>query len=134
MTILTLVDDEEVEEGDYYVWWNGTDRTDTGGDVVSPGTYTYKIYAKDPIDEEVQDIKSGEVSALYAQATEDFEDYTTVTTPVVQPTSAGTTAQDSAATVSLQNAESGVTAGTGTPTLIYLLFPLGGLFLYRKKK
>lgn len=143
ITILTLLDDEDLEAGDYYVWWNGTDKKDSEGEVIAAGVYTYKIHAKDS-EGNVKDIKSGKINAVYSAAQiEDFEDLDTGPTesvqadpdPVVQPVQTTTQpTQAAAATVSLQSAQTGVTAGTGTPALIYLLFPLGGYFISRKKK
>jgi Bacterial Ig-like domain len=135
VTVYELLSDEDVEAGDYYVWWDGTD----GSEVVASGDYQYKIYAKDPGDDEVMDIKSGEVKALYASI-EDFEDVVESEQnnqePVVTSVTTTTTSSQSqaAATIALQSAETGVTAETGPPVLIYLLFPLGGLFLSRKKQ
>lgn len=135
VTVYELLSDEDVEEGDYYVWWDGTD----GSEVVASGEYQYKIYAKDPDDDEVKDIKSGEVKALYASLPEDFEDVTDpdpiVSEPVattVTATTTTTTQSQAAATVALQSAETGVTAETGPEALIYLLLPLGGLLIKRK--
>ncbi|MFH1533411.1 MAG: Ig-like domain-containing protein [Nitrospirota bacterium] len=130
VTVLDLLEDEDVEAGDYYVWWDGTD----GDEVVASGEYTYKIYAKDPNDGEVKDIKSGEVQARYSALPGDFEDVTEPIATTVTAVTPTPSQSQAAATVSLQSAETGVTAGTGTPVLIYLLFPLGGLFISRKKK
>ncbi len=151
VTVVTLIDNKEVEKGDYYVWWNGTDNATEAGEVVPKGDYTYKIIAKDPVSGEMKDVKTGSITALYSVAgEEDFEnvdagnDVTNSTDSSGQESSnsesssnnnnANNNSSDAMATVSLQSAQTGVTAGTGTPVLIYLLFPLTGYLLSKKYK
>lgn len=149
VTVVTLIDNKEVEKGDYYVWWNGTNKATEAGDVVPKGDYTYKIIAKDPTSGEMKDVKTGSITALYqtADGEEDFEnvdsgkDVTTSTDSSGSTGSTGSSGQgntnsesgtNAMATVSLQSAQSGVTAGTGMPVLIYLIFPLTGFLISKK--
>jgi hypothetical protein len=140
--VVKLIDNKDIDKGEYYVWWNGTNKTDNSGEVVPPGTYTYKITAKDPVTGEVKDVKTGEINAIYQVASGDFENSNGSTTTTTEIQSNSTTkasvvssqdASNIAATVSLQNAQNGVTAGTGTPVLIYVLLPVAGYLLTRKK-
>lgn len=134
-TIVVLTDDIEQKKGSYSVWWNGTNKTDTSGKVVSPGKYSYLITAKDN-DGNIYDTTSGEINAVYFTGQTDFEDTTTGELPSEPTTAPAPTTPvsttDAQAMVTLQNTTSGVTAKTGPSALIYLLFPVGGL-LFRKK-
>lgn len=133
VTIVTLLDNEEIEAGEHHVWWNGTDSTESSGKVVPSGTYVFKVTAKDPESGEVKDIKSGEVNAIYTIAgATDGNDFEGQNGDQGQ-SSAGLTKTDLKATVSLQNSSSGVTAGTGPGVLIYLLFPAIGYIFTRRK-
>lgn len=148
VTVVTLLDDKAIDKGEYYVWWNGTDKADSEGTVVAPGEYVYKIFAKDPESGETKDIKTGKVTALYQTVGGDFEDPAGNGGGVDDNTSNGSGANnnansgaagnsgsgttgssgnsgvqstDMAATVALQNSKDGVTAETGMPIYIYVL-------------
>ncbi|MFH1284121.1 MAG: hypothetical protein ABIH78_00840 [Candidatus Peregrinibacteria bacterium] len=129
LTVVTLTNDEELGKGEHFVWWNGTDKADSAGTVVPPGTYTYKIIASDPDTDEVQDIKTGEIEAQYEIVT-DFENVTPQPVVVAATTDTG----QAAATMALQETYEGETAGTGPEALIYLLLPVIGYFASRKTK
>lgn len=132
-TVVTLTDNENQDQGEHFVWWNGTDEVDNDGDVVSSGSYEYHIIARDSFGD-IADTATGGIQAVYAQPA-DFEDTTeeVITAPSPTPVASTVTAQNNAAIIAMQNSTSGVTAGTGPSTLFYLLFPLSGYFIYRKR-
>lgn len=127
VTITTLVDNKVLDKGEYFVWWDGTNSASGNGKVVDPATYQYKITAKDPNNGTVKDVKTGNINVVYVKSA-DFENGSTspVTVPPVN--------NQAQATVAMQGATGGKTAGTGPGILIYALFPLGGYFISRYKK
>lgn len=129
--VATLAINQNVEKGEYHIWWDGTENNKSGK-LVAPGSYTYKITLKDEKGDDVLDTASGNLNLVYAQlSSSDTEQPKTVNTIKATNLKSGTS--NSQAVVSLQNATSGKTAGTGPETLIYLLFPLAGFILFRKK-
>lgn len=141
-TVISLIDGLEQGKGEHSVWWNGTDSKATNGKVVDPGAYEYKIIAKNPSTKVTEDTATGKINAVYFPAGADFEDTGVVSTPsepvsTPVPTSLASTptnSTDAVATMALQSATSGHTAGTGPETLIYLLFPLTGHIVSRRKR
>jgi len=131
VTVVTLIDDEEVDEGKYDVWWNGTDSTEDDGEVVSGGTYHYKILASDPDSEELRDSETGSINVVYTYSG-DFEGEGDQTTTGEETDTAETEDDQNAAIMTMQNTVDGVTSDTGPGILIYSIFPLGG-FLIRKR-
>lgn len=127
VTIVTLVDNKVLDKGEYFVWWDGTNNANGNGKVVDPATYQYKITAKDPNNGTVKDVKTGNINVVYIKSA-DFENGSSsaVTVPPVN--------NQAKATVAMQGATGGKTAGTGPGILIYALFPLGGYFISRYKK
>lgn len=128
--VATLANNQSVEKDDYDIWWDGTDNNKSGK-LLEPGTYTYKITLKDSKDDDVLDTASGSLNLIYAKVASE-----TAATPdngTVKATNLKTTTSNSQAVVSLQNATSGKTAGTGPGTLIYLLFPAAGYIISRRK-
>ncbi|MBI4235086.1 hypothetical protein HY604_02180 [Candidatus Peregrinibacteria bacterium] len=127
VTITTLVDNKVLDQGEYFVYWDGTNNASGNGKVVDPATYQYKITAKDPNNGTVKDVKTGNVNVVYVKSA-DFENgsSSSVTVPPVN--------NQAQATVAMQNATGGKTAGTGPGILIYALFPLAGYFISRYKK
>lgn len=127
VTITTLVDNKVLDKGEYFVWWDGTNSANGNGKVVDPATYQYKITAKDPNNGTVKDVKTGNINVVYIKSA-DFENGSSsaVTVPPVN--------NQAQATVAMQGATGGKTAGTGPGILIYALFPLGGYFISRYKK
>ena len=135
--VVTIVDNETINAGEHFVWWNGTDRTSDSGTVVAPGRYHYKIIAKDPTTSEQKATATDSINVNYAVAN-DFENRTTTDTTTTTTNTAtnniGTTQGQNSATMAMQNSTMGATASTGPGVFVYFLFPLGGYFISRKKK
>ncbi len=121
--------------GDHFGFWNGTDELDDSGDLVTEGTYFYKITARDNDSGDVLDIATGQVTVEYQ---DDFENGGQQQTPESVNTTNSSNSQPSpqpvnqqtqaAATMAMQNTQSGTTAGTGPGVLVYFLFPVLGIF------
>ena len=126
--ILTLIDNNLIDSSDdRHVFWNGTDSTTSNGDIVPNGTYVYKIIVKNPINDEITDIVTGDINVVYpVLANSNTLSPTTTATIQVDPNAFS-------ATVAMQNATEGSTAGTGPGVLIYAIFPLAGLLFRRKR-
>lgn len=133
-TVVTLVNDEILEGGEYSVFWNGTDSTTSNGDVVEPGKYTYRIQAKNPTNSTVEDSETGNITAVYAVGQVDFEAIPPQTTQQTQTPTTNSVSTQNAATVAVQNATSGQTVGTGPGLAMYALLPFTGYLLSRRKK
>ena len=128
VTITTLVDGRVLDGGEYFVFWDGT--TNSGaGKLVDPGTYQYKITAKDPTNGTIKDTRNGNLNVIYAK-TADFENSNTAST---QP-KVNTAAQQAQATVVMSGTISGSTAATGPGVLAYFLFPASYLIARRKRR
>ncbi|MFH1218752.1 MAG: FlgD immunoglobulin-like domain containing protein, partial [Candidatus Peregrinibacteria bacterium] len=141
---ITTLGEETLSADQYELEWDGTN---SAGTVVDPGTYYFKILAKDPTSSELKDSKTGVINIIYqnAQST-DFENTSTsastaTTTPTSNPTTTTTTTPvfnapttNSQAMVSLSNATTGVTAETGPSVLLYALLPLTSFLFKRRKK
>lgn len=131
-----LMTDETIDAGEHNITWDGAGDE---GDVVSPGEYSFKITAKNPVSGEIADVKSGTINVVYYQAARDFENPAGSGNATTSPQSPATVQPlqpsrlEADATMALQNATSGTTAPTGPETLIYLVFPVLGYFLGRKK-
>lgn len=128
VTVATLINNKDVEKGDYHIWWDGTENNKSGK-LLSPGTYTYKVTLKDPKDDDVLDTASGSLNLVYAKVASSDE---TPDNGTIKATNLKSSTSNSQAVVSLQNAQSGKTAGTGPETLIYLIFPAVGYIISRK--
>ncbi|MFA6305556.1 MAG: FlgD immunoglobulin-like domain containing protein [Candidatus Gracilibacteria bacterium] len=136
---------------EYDIFWEGENEAKT---TLPSGAYTYKILAKDALTKETKDTKTGDVGLKYGSEIivtkpKDFEDINgktsgsnsavpsqptqSVTTQVIEATAVQST-QNGKATLALQNATDGKTAGTGPETIIYLIFPILGYTVSRKFK
>lgn len=126
LTVNRLVENKKISAGDYFVNWKGTNNNQQNGQILSPGTYQYKILAKDPNTSEIKDTAEGEINLVYSSPqTESQGDG--------QP-SPEIDKQQTKATQTLNNSTSGKTVKTGPGILIYSIFPLAGYFITRKKK
>jgi len=130
---------------EYEVVWDGDNDAKK---TLDAGAYSYKIFAKDPLTKEITDTKTGDITLKYGTTT-DFESLNgktsgsnsatpsqttqSVTTQSIQSKNAQSS-QNGQATMSLQNATSGKTAGTGPDTIIYLIFPILGYTVGKKFK
>jgi len=125
-TVATLIDNQAVDAGKYYIEWNGTKNNQAGGELLGNGSYRFKIDAKNQTSGAIEDTAQGDVSIIYPANTTNPSSVENKTTT--------TSSSQSAATVAVQNAQSGKTAETGPGILIYTLLPLGAFILKRKKK
>jgi len=123
-----LDEDQEKKDGvsHHTLWWNGTKTNKNSGQIVPDGTYTYKITATHADYPTLEDTEEGPltITSDYVDGVGDFEN------PDgggdVQPGGGGTggdTPDQDDATIAMQNAQGGTTAGTGPGVLIYFLFP-----------
>lgn len=126
LNVAKLVENKKITAGEYFVNWKGTSNNEQNGVILAPGTYKYKILAKDPVTSEVKDTAEGEINLIYSVPK--TEGPGTVQPPVVIDK------QQAKATQTLNNSTSGKTAKTGPGILIYAIFPLVGYIITRKKK
>lgn len=126
LNVAKLVENKKITAGEYFVNWKGTSNNEQNGVILAPGTYKYKILAKDPVTSEVKDTAEGEINLIYSVPK--TEGPGTVQPPVVIDK------QQAKATQTLNNSTSGKTAKTGPGILIYAVFPLVGYIITRKKK
>lgn len=126
-TVATLIDNQAVDAGKYYVEWNGTKNNQAGGELLGNGSYRFKIDAKNQTSGAIEDTAQGDLSIIYPANT-------TNPSSVENKTTTTTSSAQAAATVAVQNAQSGKTAETGPGILIYALLPLGAFILKRKNK
>lgn len=125
LNVAKLVENKKISAGDYFVNWKGTSNNEQNGTILAPGTYKYKILAKDPNTSEIKDTAEGEISLIYsAPQTEDKGD--------VEPPKE-IDKQEAKATQTLNNSTSGKTAKTGPDILIYSIFPIAGYFISRRR-
>lgn len=118
-TVVTLIDDEEKDAGEYEVKWYGREDNEEDGDSVPVGNYKFKIIAKNNTTEATEDTAEGNIEIV---ATADRPD---------QPVTDGNQPQ---ATMVLQNSATGSVSDTGPGVLIYFLFPLAGYLIAKRKK
>ena len=129
-TVVKLLDNKEKEATSHDVWWNGTDKTTSVGEVVPAGEYSYRIVVRDPATNAITDSKTGKVKATYAGATPKATTKKTTTATTAKKT---TDPLQAKAIQALQNTKTGKTAETGPSMLIYTLFPLTAYLIRRKK-
>lgn len=137
---------QEKQVGNFSVWWEGTLDNKPNGQKAPDGTYTYKISATHLKYPSVKDSKEGTITvdSAYNPGGLDFEDINNANLVggTTQGQGAGTgqgaagqgtpsTPSQNQATVVIQSATTGSTAGTGPGVVIYFLFPL---FAYAYKK
>jgi hypothetical protein len=121
-----LDEDQDKKDGvsHYTLWWNGTKTNKSSGQIVPDGTYTYKITATHEDYPSLEDTEEGPITV-----TSDYIDGVDFEDPDgggVQPgdgTPGETIPDQDDATIAMQNAQGGTTAGTGPGVLIYFLFP-----------
>lgn len=129
LVVTRIIENKKVSAGEYFVNWKGTANNEQSGPILPPGTYVYKILAKDPKSGEIKDTAKGEISLIYATLlTGNFQDIVGFQPPVE------TDPLQNIATQTLNNSSSGTTAQTGPGILIYFVFPLAGLLIFFKKK
>lgn len=136
---------QEKQVGNFSVWWEGTLDNKPNGQKAPDGTYTYKISATHLKYPSVKDSKEGTITvdSAYNPGGLDFEDINNANlvgdanqgqgagTGAGQTPSTPSTPSQNQATVAIQSATTGSTAGTGPGVVIYFLFPL---FAYAYKK
>lgn len=124
----TLVDNQTLNAGSYFVNWYGTKDNKQGGTVLNSGTYTYKIVAKNTKTNAVEDSKEGTITLIFAGQEP----------PVEPPKPDGPTPEElaaqAAATLALQNAKKGTTTKVGPGILIYSVLPFVGYVISRRRK
>lgn len=128
--IIKIVDDKELEKGEWFVFWEGTKDNSPTGQIVEIGTYKYIINAKDTESGELLDTAEGELNIVYELSNSNPGN---PAKPVntLPPQQNGGGSANAAGTIALQKATTGKTSETGPGVLIYFLFPIGGL-LYSK--
>lgn len=141
-TVVLIVNNQLRAAGEYDVDWNGTKNNQAGGEIVSVGTYKYKIDAKNTSTGAIEATAQGDVNVAYPPPTTTTPGTTTpgaTTTPTTPGTSTQqpqpqTSTSQAQATLAIQNAVTGVTAETGPGILLYSLLPIAGLIFSRRKK
>jgi len=144
ITIPLFEGKQEKQTGNFSVWWEGTLDNKPNGQKAPDGTYTYKISATHLKYPSVKDSKEGTVTvdSAYNPGGLDFEDINNANLlgdAAGQGQGAGqgagqstpSTPSQNQATIAIQSATTGNTAGTGPGVVIYFLFPL---FTYAYKK
>lgn len=123
--VATLVNNQDMKAGKHFTKWAGN-RGNIDATIIAPGTYNYKIVAKNIKTNNIEDSKDGTISLIYTPGT------TTVDT--ARSNDQKINQQQITATLTLNNTKKGKTAKTGPDVLIYGLFPLAGYLITRKKK
>lgn len=124
----TLVDNQTLDAGSYFVNWYGTKDNKLGGTVLNSGTYTYKIVAKNTKTNAIEDSKDGTINLIFAGQEPIPEP------PIKDSPTKEELAAQAAATLALQNAKKGTTAKVGPDILIYSVFPFIGYVISRRKR
>ena len=138
---IKLLDDEEVDEGEGEVVWNGTDDNDEKGTVLPAGLYKYKIKAKNTDTEATEDTEEGYITLAYTEVTQststtpESESSTDSSTDSTESTDSSASSDDNSEAVqAMTNTTTGETSDTGPGVLIYAAFPLMGILLTKRKR
>lgn len=113
-TVVKLVEDKKLDDDEHFVNWYGTKDNYEDGEIVRDGTYTYKIIARNPVSETIEDTADGKI---------------TVSAFMIPDQVIGNPADQAKATVILQNEFKGQTSKTGTAMIVYFAFPLAYFFI-----
>ncbi len=132
--LMTLIDDEDLDEGDNAVSWTGTDDNSSSGTIFPAGVYTYKIKAKNTETQVTEDTEEGSITIVFESVGDDPEDESSTSSSDSSDDGEVEDEDTDLATQVMTNTTEGETSATGPSVLIYAIVPLIGYFFTKRRR